>query len=259
MNCQLINFELHEDVVTFSTTRHGGCSTGNYASFNINPYCGDNDEAVDANRKALCALLGISNERLVLPHQTHGTKVRQIAEEFFSLPENIRKMLLEDVDAVMTNIPGVCIGVSTADCIPILIYDPVNQASCAVHAGWRGTVAKILEQALKSMSLAYHTNLADLKVIIGTGISLEKFEVGDEVYQKFYEAGFPMESVARRYDDKWHIDLWQCNKLLLETYGVLSENITITNQCTYTDHETFFSARRLGIESGRIFTGVMIK
>ncbi len=258
-NPQLTYYSLHDSVVAFSTTRHGGCSIGNYSSFNINEYCGDNADNIAANRQSLCSLLGIEGSKLVMPHQTHGTNVRQIAEEFFSLPDNIKKMLLEDVDAVMTNVKGICIGVSTADCVPIIIYDPQHQAACVVHAGWRGTVARIIEQALKAMTLAYHTNLADLKVVIGPSISLDSFEVGDEVYQQFAEKGFPMDTIARKMGDKWHIDLWECNKLLLESFGVPSVNIHVDGECTFANPDKYFSARRLGIQSGRIFTGVMIK
>lgn len=252
-------FDFPDNVVAFCTTRHGGCSVGNYGSFNINPYCGDSAEAVAANKKELCGLLGVDEERLVLPHQTHQTQVRQIAEDFFSLSDATRTMLLEGVDALMTNVKGICIGVSTADCIPIIIYDAEHEASCVVHAGWRGTVARIVEKALQAMALAYGTSADALKVCIGPGISLDKFEVGDEVYRQFAEAAFPMQSVASMIGEKWHIDLWECNRLQLLGLGVLPENIFVSGICTYTQHTDYFSARRLGIESGRIFTGILMR
>lgn len=252
-------FDFPDNVVAFCTTRHGGCSVGNYGSFNINPYCGDSAEAVAANKKELCGLLGVDEERLVLPHQTHQTQVRQIAEDFFSLSDATRTMLLEGVDALMTNVKGICIGVSTADCIPIIIYDAEHEASCVVHAGWRGTVARIVEKALQAMALAYGTSADALKVCIGPGISLDKFEVGDEVYRQFAEAAFPMQSVASMIGEKWHIDLWECNRLQLLGFGVLPENIFVSGICTYTQHTDYFSARRLGVESGRIFTGILMR
>ena len=121
---ELSYYNIANGIISFSTTRHGGCSRGNYGEFNINEYCGDEAEAINKNRKALAAELGIDADHMIIPHQTHGIETRQIAEDFLSLPENIRKMILEGVDAVMTNIKGVCVGVSTADCIPILLYDP---------------------------------------------------------------------------------------------------------------------------------------
>ena len=114
-------YDLSDDVKAFSTTRHGGVSEGNYASLNINEYCGDSKANTDANRLLLANELGIDANHIIMPHQTHGVESRIIGEEFATLPDGVKKMLLEGVDAVMTNIPGMCIGVSTADCIPVLL------------------------------------------------------------------------------------------------------------------------------------------
>jgi YfiH family protein len=164
-------------VCAFSTTRHGGTSEGNHASLNINPYCGDKPEHVAANRNLLAAELGISTDRLILPHQTHGTETRIIGPEFCTLPEQIRQMLLEGVDALLTNVEGVCIGVSTADCIPVLLYDEEHRATAAIHAGWRGTQARIVSKAIVDMGVAYKTDTKKLKAVIGPGISQKNFEV----------------------------------------------------------------------------------
>ena len=170
----------------------------------------------------------------------------------------MRRQVLEGIDALMTNIPGVCIGVSTADCIPIIIYDPEHHAASVVHSGWRGTVANIAGVAVNSMQRAYHSRPELLKAVIGPGISLENFEVGDEVYDQFAAAGYPMEQIARRYE-KWHIDLWQCCRLQLEGVGLKPENIEVSGICTYDRCDDYFSARRLGIESGRILTAIIIR
>ena len=245
-------------VIAFSTTRKGGASQGNYGEFNINAFCGDDPKAVQENRKALCEELGIDPQRLIMPHQTHGTEIRQIAEDFLSLPENIRGMILEGVDAVMTDIKGVCIGISTADCIPVLLYAPSKHVACAVHAGWRGTLAKIATKAIAAMVMHYHVNPNELKAVIGPGISLDSFEVGDEVYEQFASAGFNMEAISQRRE-KWHIDLPACNRMQMEEMGVKRDNITVSDVCTMKDSDTYFSARKLGTESGRIFTGIIIK
>ncbi|MBR7171981.1 MAG: laccase domain-containing protein, partial [Prevotella sp.] len=81
----------------------------------------------------------------------------------------------------------------------------------------------------------------------------------DEVYRQFAEAAFPMQSVASMIGEKWHIDLWECNRLQLLGLGVLPENIFVSGICTYTQHTDYFSARRLGVESGRIFTGILMR
>ena len=255
----LHQYQIGTEVTAFSTTRHGGVSKDNYASFNINYYCGDDPNDIRTNRENLCQLLGIDEDHLVYPHQTHSDKVAAIDRQWMDSMSPAEKTIsLEGVDAVMTNLSGVCIGVSTADCIPILLYDQENHACCAVHAGWRGTVKRIVQNAVLSMENVYHSQASRLKVVIGPGISLESFEVGDEVYDQFVQAGFDMECIAKRYQ-KWHIDLWECNKMQLTDMGVPESSIHISGICTYIHHHDFFSARRSGINSGRIFSGIMLK
>jgi len=255
---QLTYYQIADRVTAFSSTRHGGVSQGNYATFNVNRYCGDEPEAIAENRSLLCKLLGISEDRLVMPHQVHGTGVTQIGRTFFLLSEEIRQTALEGIDALMTNLPGVCIGVSTADCIPIIIYDPEHHAAGVVHSGWRGTVANITEAAIASMKSAYHSRAEVMQAVIGPGISQRNFEVGDEVYDAFASAGYPMDAIAVR-EEKWHIDLPKCCRLQLEATGVPSANIRMTDICTYDQADDYFSARKLGINSGRIYTGIVLK
>jgi YfiH family protein len=183
-----------------------------------------------------------------MPHQTHGSVVCRVDAP----PAEV----LEGVDAVMTDVKGLCIGVSTADCIPILLYDAEHHAACAVHAGWRGTVKRIVQEAVRQMQAAYDSQPCQLKAVIGPGISLESFEVGDEVYQQFADAGFDMAPIARRYA-KWHLDLPQCNRIQLEAVGV--RDVWMSDICTYQQYEQYFSARRLGINSGRIYTAIVLK
>lgn len=194
---------------------------------------------------------------LIIPHQIHKTEIRVVDEAFFSLNETQRKAYLDGFDAVVTACKNVCLCISTADCIPVLCYDARNQVVAAIHAGWRGTVARIVEKTLQLMSERYATNASDVHAIIGPGISLESFEVGDEVYEAFSDEGFDMPAITRRYA-KWHIDLWEANRLQLMAQGVPAENIELSGICTYLHQEDFFSARRLGIHSGRILSGIML-
>ena len=158
----------------------------------------------------------------------------------------------------MTQERSLCIGVSTADCIPVLLYDAKHDAIAAVHAGWRGTVKRIIEHTIQHMQQVFATQPADLHAVIGPGISCDAFEVGDEVYETFRAAGFDMSAISC-YKDKWHIDLKACNRLQLLHAGLQNKNIQATNVCTYTRFEDYFSARRLGLNSGRIFTGIMLQ
>ncbi len=241
----------------FSTTRKGGVSQGKYGEFNINEYCGDEADCIARNRELLAGELGIPADRILLPHQVHGVEVRRIGEDFLSLAEADRKEVLEGVDAVVTDVPEVCIGVSTADCIPVLLYDGAHHATAAIHAGWRGTVGRIVEKTVDAMRDSFHTDPSDLRAVIGPGISLANFEVGDEVYEAFAQKGFPMERIARRFA-KWHIDLPLCNALQLRKTGVREENIQDSGICTYDHCDEYFSARRLGVASGRIYTGIIL-
>ncbi len=247
----IFEYSLDNRVRAFSTTRKGGVSTGNYSSFNISYYCNDRLKNVQENRNRLSLLLDIPSERIIVPRQVHLTAVQAVTS-------HTKNTDLEDIDAVITNERQLCIGISTADCVPILLYDTTKQAIGAVHAGWRGTVGKIVCKTIQKMQEHYNSFPQDLKAIIGPSISKEAFEVGDEVYDAFATAGFTMSEIAERRE-KWHIDLWAANFKLLVATGVKMENISVANICTYNHYDTFFSARRLGINSGRIYTGILLK
>ena len=240
----------YSNISCFSTTRHGGCGDGTYATFNCTHYCGDRPENVKANLENLSASLPKRPRVFVIPRQTHTTNVRVIAD----VPTQDE---LRDVDAMVTRCKGVCLCVSTADCVPVLLYDRAKEVIAAVHAGWRGTVGRIVEKTLEVMKSHYGTEAKDIIACIGPSISLVSFEVGDEVYAAFQEAGFDMNRIARRYE-KWHLDLWEANRMQLLAHGVLPEHVEVAGICTYSHHEDFFSARRLGIKSGRILSGIMM-
>ena len=247
----IFEYSLDNRVRAFSTTRKGGVSTGNYSSFNISHYCNDRLENVQENRNRLSLLLDIPCERIIVPRQVHLTEVQAVTSQ-------TKNTDIEGIDAIITNEKQLCIGISTADCVPILLYDTTKQAIGAVHAGWRGTVGKIVCKTIQKMQEHYNSFPQDLKAIIGPSISKEAFEVGDEVYDAFATAGFTMSEIAERRE-KWHIDLWAANFKLLVATGVKMENISVANICTYNHYDTFFSARRLGINSGRIYTGILLK
>lgn len=260
----LLRYDIADEVLAFSTMRHGGASTGAYAEMNINYYCGDDPQAIAENRRLLCSELGIADSQLLYPHQTHGCKVVEIDRELLALPSGEQQQRLDGVDAVVTRQRGICIGVSTADCIPIIIYDPRHHAVAAVHAGWRGTVGRIVQKAVAKMAARFGSEAGSMSAVIGPGISKKNFEVGWEVWQQFADAGFPMDAISdsAELNDcgcRPHIDLPRCNKLQLIEVGLSGHAVTECGICTYDNAADFFSARRLGIDSGRIFTGVMLR
>lgn len=260
---RMLGYELlapYPNIACFVTTRHGGCSQGNYASFNCTPYTGDDAECVRRNQELLCSSLPQCPQELIIPYQTHGTKTLVIDETYLQATADERHTLLQGIDALVTHTPGCCLCISTADCIPILLYDRTHESIAAIHAGWRGTVNRILSHTLDLMKTLYGTDGKDIIACIGPGISLPAFEVGEEVYEAFREQGFPMEYISEWYPatHKYHIELWAANRLQLQDFGVPSEQVETAGICTYSNYEDFFSARRLGIRSGRILSGIML-
>ena len=201
---------------------------------------------------------------VVQPHQVHGCVIREVTDPFTTREK------LEGVDALVTNVPGVAISVRTADCIPVLLYDPVHKAVAAVHDGWRGTVLHLSSKVIDFMHERYGTTPSDLKAVIGPGIGPDSFQVGQEVVDAFAVAGFPMELILQDCGPKapvadnpmnggLHIDLWKANQWLLEEAGVQRANIQVTGICTYKNNDRFFSARREGIKCGRIINCIQLK
>lgn len=256
---RLLEYPICPGFRAFSTMRQGGAGTGTYASMNITHYCDDDPQTVAENRRRLCSVLGIPDQRLFLPRQTHGTRRILIDKDFLQSDTTEQNRRLDDADAIITDEPGVCIGVSTADCIPVLVCDPIRRVSAAIHAGWRGTAARIVALTLADLRDRLGCVPARMHAVIGPGISPEAFEVGDEVYEAFSAADFPMDIIATRRGAKWHIDLPVANFLQLEKAGLRLEHIRMSGICTFGNPDLFFSARRLGIRSGRIFNGILMQ
>ena len=250
----------YSNISHFVTTRHGGVSKGTYGTFNCSPYTDDTCKNVWANQQALLAGLKHPARDLILPRQTHGSASYVIDDSYLNQSLLTRRACLDGVDALITDKPGYCICVSTADCVPVLLYDKTHRAVAAIHAGWRGTVKHIVQNVLEHMRQLYGTGGEDVLACIGPSISLESFEVGEEVYKTFQKEGFDMSRISLWNEEtsKHHIDLWEANRIDLMDSGVPADQIEGANLCTYMHHEDFFSARRLGIDSGRILSGIMI-
>lgn len=192
-------------------------------------------------------------------HQVHDCKVAIIGR-----PDLTREDL-EGYDAFITALPGVAIGVRTADCVPVLLFDPVRKVVAAVHAGWKGTVLHIVTKAIEIMSEQFGCASEDMRGIIGPSIGPDSFQVGEDVVERFSAAGFPVERIwsfrgpgtGVAMSGGHHIDLWSANRWLLEKAGVKPANIHICGIDTFTD-ATFFSARREGTRCGRIINAIRL-
>mgnify|MGYP001809578872 FL=1 len=142
-------------IAHFCTTRKGGVSVGNYASFNISPFSGDDVHDQRENIKLLAEAIDTEVAKIIFPFQTHGKEIRVINRDFFKLKDEQQTDALKGVDALVTNERGVCIGVTTADCVPLTFYDPVREVVAVAHAGWRGTCAMIATETIHVMQNSF--------------------------------------------------------------------------------------------------------
>ena len=231
---------------------------GNYASFNLSPFSGDNPVHLEENHQILCRKLGIDPSKLIIPYQTHGTEIRIIEQTFLQLSTHEKLQYLSGVDALITQLPGVCIGVTTAYCVPLIFFDSQKKVIAVAHAGWRGTCGRIAEKTVLKMIEKFGCNAANIVVSVGPSISVDVYNVGHELIEAFENEGFDIDSVFVEKGEKLHLDLWEANRQSLLKAGILPEHIEISGICTYTEHDRFFSARRLGLKSGRMLSGIML-
>lgn len=247
-------------VFAFTSRNTGGVSLGTYDSLNLGLYSGDDVTKVNENKAILANYLQLEKHMLIMPHQTHEDKILNINKEFLALSPDLQTSKLYGIDALITAIPKVCIGVTTADCVPIVLYDKVEHIAGVAHAGWKGTVQRIVSKTVEQMGTYYGTKAEDLIALIGPSISQKAFEVGEEVEDQFLNAGFDLQtiSIRNRNTNKLHIDLKLTNQMLLESLGVNKQNIYISPICTVEDTD-FYSARRQGFNSGRALTGIILR
>jgi len=258
----LITYRLlnsYKEIAHFCTTRNGGTSVGNYASNNLSPFSGDDFVHFSTNRNHLVELLGSECQQIVIPFQNHGTEIRVIDDAFLELSNDQKNDYLNGVDAIFTELSGICIGITTADCVPLLFYDPEKRVIAAAHAGWRGTCGRIAEKTIAALIEKYGCRTEDIRVVIGPSISAEVYEAGKEVVGNFEAAGFDITKIVTERNNALYLDLWKANQLSLNEIGIQNNHIETAGICTFTEHEKYFSARRLGIKSGRMLSGIMLK
>ena len=190
-------------------------------------------------------------------HQVHGDRIAVIDKP------GLTRADLEGYDAFICKLPGVAIGVRTADCVPILLYDPVQRVVAAVHSGWKGTVLKIAQKTIGLMKCDFGCLPENLRAVIGPAIGPNSFQVGPEVVDNFRNTGFPMtqiwsfrgESDGSPMSGGHHIDLFTANRWILEESGV--RDIQVFDIDTFTD-TSFFSARREGTACGRNINAIRL-
>jgi hypothetical protein len=209
-----------------------------------------NRDLVEQHRKKLAEAIGVTASNLFIPSQVHGTNIAVVNTE------TVKDDIME-TDALITNVQQVAIAVLSADCVPILLFDRRNMVIGAIHAGWRGTVAKIVGKTLNKMNELFGTRGRDLIAAIGPSVCQESYEVGEDVIHAVYTA-FGRDHYLLRHlsNGKAKLDLWEANRLQLLSFGVPAEMIEISNFCTVKRNTDFFSAR-MG-DTGRFAAGISL-
>jgi polyphenol oxidase len=237
------------------TARSGGVSTGPYATLNLSLSVGDDPGYVRENRRRLAAAFGVTPGDFVFARQVHGAGVRVVADAdrgsgAFSLDDAVgsasRASDAGGADALVTTSPGVVLAILTADCVPIVLLDPVAGVLACVHAGWRGTVAGVTAAALAAMQ-RLGARPSDVTAGIGPAIGADRYQVGPDVHEAVTGTFGPAAAGFIRPDPsapgRWLLDLWAANRHALRQAGVPGPRIHTTDIPTGPDPGHFFSDR----------------
>lgn len=250
-----INFINH----AFST-RLGGVSKGEFTSMNLAFNRGDDENNVTENYKRICKSAGFEYESLTASAQDHRTFVRKVTKENTGV--GIYKPRdLSSVDALITNEKGVTLVTYYADCTPLFFVDTKNKAIGLAHAGWRGTVGRIGEKVIKKMVEEYSSNPSDLVCAIGPAISVCCYEVDKPCADEFYKLRNldSTKFIFPKKNQKYMIDLLECNRQILVDAGVEPENITLSDVCTNCNSELLWSHRATKGHRGTMSAFMCIK
>jgi len=231
------------------STRKGGVSKEHLSSLNLGFNLGDEREKVLENFRILGSLFEAKPEDFVLTQQTHSVNVRHVGRE--DRGKGIfRERNYTDVDALITNEEGVILTAFSADCVPILFYDKGNRAIASCHSGWRGTHGRILARGIEAMQREFSSKPEEIYIAIGPSICKNCYEVSEDVGEAFLEA-FPAlreetknaSPIERVSEEKFHIDLWELNRIIALEAFIPPENISISGYCTMERPDLFFSHR----------------
>lgn len=243
------------ELIHFITTRSGGTSKAPYDSLNLGLHTDDNHNHVIENRRLLAIETGIEPEKFLYASQVHSGDVKLIDQEAINtgvLAHNPR------TDATVTNLPGICLMVMVADCVPLLLFDPVKRVSAVIHAGWRGTVQHITSNTVRKMVEHYGCDPLDIIAGIGPSIGACCYEVGMDVCQVVEESFGTSEGylVYHKHSSKPHFDLLFANRKQLLDHGLRPQNIENAEICTKCRQDILFSSRASKGITGRFAAGI---
>ena len=227
------------------STRMGGVSEGHLSSMNLSFTRGDDPENVRENFRRIGSAVGFEPESLVLSQQTHTTNVRLVTES--DRGKGYTKPLdYKNVDGLVTNVPGLTLATFYADCVPLFFVDPVHRAIGLSHSGWKGTVNRMGAVTLTCMREAFGTDPGDVFAAIGPSICQECYEVSEDVALEFKREFWKDNDewlIYRNPDDRYQLNLWRANELVLLEAGIRPEHLAVTNICTCCNPQKMFSHR----------------
>jgi polyphenol oxidase len=225
-------------------TRQGGISPSPWKSLNFGASVGDDGKRVLLNKQYALAALGIGMESVYDVHQVHSTEIVLAEHALAPGAEHIK------ADAIITRTPGVSLLMRFADCVPILLFDPVNRAIGMVHAGWKGTINKIVAKTVMRMEEVYGTDPGNLLVGIGPSIGPDHYSIGGDVEEKVHLIyGEISDQVLIHSQDKTYFDLWKANTINLNDVGVYK--IELAEICTQCKLDEWYSHRGEQGQTGR--------
>lgn len=243
------------------STRIGGVSQGDLGSMNLSYTRGDKKENVDENFRRIASVLGCTMDDFVLTHQTHTTNVRVVTKEDKG-KGIVKERDYEDVDGLITNVPGIVLSTFYADCVPLYFVDPVNKAIGLSHSGWRGTVNKMGKVTVQKMMEEYGCKPENIIAAVGPSICVDCYEVSTDVAQEFLFAFKDADNlekiVYKKSEEKAMLDLWQANLAVLLEAGLKREHISLPDICTSCNKEFLFSHRASNGKRGNLGAFLML-
>ncbi len=243
------------------STRIGGVSEGVCSTMNFSFSRGDNEDAVRENFRRMANALGVEEDSFVFSQQTHTTNVRRVTLD--DRGKGLTRPLdYQEVDGLITNVPGLCLSTFYADCVPLYFVDPVHKAIGLSHSGWRGTVGKIGSATIQRMKEEYGSEPAEMIAAIGPSICQDCYEVSEDVileFQKSFAKKYWNHIYYKKENGKYQLDLWKANEIILEESGILPEHMAVTNLCTCCNHELLFSHRATQGKRGNLAAFLALK
>lgn len=235
------------------SARQGGVSPAPFDTLNMALHVGDDPRAVWENRTRYLRALGLDPAHICTIRQVHGTEVVRALRSDAGRGARSDGDTLADADAIITDDSGVALLLCYADCVPVLLYDPVHHAAGLVHAGWKGTVQCIAAKTLVRMGEEFGTAASAVLVGIGPSIGSDCYTVGTEVAERFRTAfSAHADKILRERDGEIHLDLWAANRFQLMEAGVADDKIDCANVCTSCARTSFYSYRAAGGRTGRL-------